>query len=239
MNPKPIQQNSQLERHRSGRIGWLRAAVLGADDAIVSTASLMIGVAASSASKAAILIAGGAGLVAGAMSMAVGEYVSVSSQRDAEQSDIGLETLELATEPEAELQELSMIYVKRGLEPDLARKVAEQLSAHDRLGAHMRDELGIDQASLARPLQAAWISAASFATFAIVPIVALFVAPAAWRIPMIALFSLASLAALGAFGGHLGGAPLGPAALRVTIGGALAMTVTAVIGRILGVSVGG
>jgi len=212
--------------------------VLGADDAIVSTASLMIGVAASSASKAAILIAGGAGLVAGAMSMAVGEYVSVSSQRDAEQADIGLETLELATEPEAELQELSMIYVKRGLEPDLAMKVAEQLSTHDRLGAHMRDELGIDQASLARPLQAAWISAASFASFAIVPIVALLVASAAWRIPMIAVFSLASLAALGAFGGHLGGAPLGRAALRVTIGGALAMSVTAVIGRILGVSVG-
>ena len=238
MNPKPIQQTSQLERHRSGRIGWLRAAVLGADDAIVSTASLMIGVAASSAPKAAILIAGGAGLVAGAMSMAVGEYVSVSSQRDAEQADIGLETLELATEPEAELQELSMIYVKRGLEPDLAMKVAEQLSTHDRLGAHMRDELGIDQASLASPLQAAWISAASFASFAIVPIVALLVASAAWRIPMIAVFSLASLAALGAFGGHLGGAPLGRAALRVTIGGALAMSVTAVIGRILGVSVG-
>jgi len=212
--------------------------VLGADDAIVSTASLMIGVAASSAPKAAILIAGGAGLVAGAMSMAVGEYVSVSSQRDAEQADIGLETLELATEPEAELQELSMIYVKRGLEPDLAMKVAEQLSTHDRLGAHMRDELGIDQASLASPLQAAWISAASFASFAIVPIVALLVASAAWRIPMIAVFSLASLAALGAFGGHLGGAPLGRAALRVTIGGALAMSVTAVIGRILGVSVG-
>jgi len=198
----------------------------------------MIGVAASSAPKAAILIAGGAGLVAGAMSMAVGEYVSVSSQRDAEQADIGLETLELATEPEAELQELSMIYVKRGLEPDLAMKVAEQLSTHDRLGAHMRDELGIDQASLASPLQAAWISAASFASFAIVPIVALLVASAAWRIPMIAVFSLASLAALGAFGGHLGGAPLGRAALRVTIGGALAMSVTAVIGRILGVSVG-
>ena len=238
MDTKPNQQASQAERHRSGRIGWLRAAVLGADDAIVSTASLMIGVAASSASKAAILIAGGAGLVAGAMSMAVGEYVSVSSQRDAEQSDIGLETLELATEPEAELQELSMIYVKRGLEPDLAMKVAEQLSTHDRLGAHMRDELGIDQASLASPLQAAWISAASFASFAIVPIVALLVASAAWRIPMIAVFSLASLAALGAFGGHLGGAPLGRAALRVTIGGALAMSVTAVIGRILGVSVG-
>ena len=238
MMPKSAVTMAPVEKHRSGRVGWLRAAVLGSDDAIVSTASLMIGVAASSAPKVAILVAGVAGLVAGAMSMAVGEYVSVSSQRDAEQADIGLETLELATEPEAELQELSMIYVKRGLEPDLARKVAEQLSAHDRLGAHMRDELGIDQASLARPLQAAWISAASFASFAIVPIVALLVASAAWRIPMIAVFSLASLAALGAFGGHLGGAPLGRAALRVTIGGALAMSVTAVIGRILGVSVG-
>jgi VIT1/CCC1 family predicted Fe2+/Mn2+ transporter len=238
MNTIPVININQPELHRSGRIGWLRAAVLGADDAIVSTASLMIGVAAATASNKAILVAGVAGLVAGAMSMAVGEYVSVSSQRDAEQADIGLETQELATEPEAELQELAMIYVKRGLEKDLALKVAEQLSAHDRLGAHMRDELGIDQASLARPLQAAWISAASFATFAIVPIVALLVAPAAWRIPMIAFFSLVSLAVLGAFGGHLGGAPLGRAALRVTIGGALAMTVTALIGKILGVSVG-
>lgn len=176
---------------------------------------------------------------AGAMSMAVGEYVSVSSQRDAEQADIGREKQELETEPLAELQELAMIYVKRGLEPGLASKVAEQLSAHDRLGSHVRDELGFDQTALARPLQAAWISAASFASFAIVPIVALLVAPAAMRIPMIAVFSLVSLAALGAFGGHLGGAPLGRAALRVTIGGALAMTVTAVIGRILGVSVGG
>jgi VIT1/CCC1 family predicted Fe2+/Mn2+ transporter len=238
MNTIPVININQPELHRSGRIGWLRAAVLGADDAIVSTASLMIGVAAATASNKAILVAGVAGLVAGAMSMAVGEYVSVSSQRDAEQADIGLEKQELATEPEAELQELAMIYVKRGLEKDLALKVAEQLSAHDRLGAHMRDELGIDQASLARPLQAAWISAASFATFAIVPIVALLVAPAAWRIPMIAFFSLVSLAVLGAFGGHLGGAPLGRAALRVTIGGALAMTVTALIGKILGVSVG-
>jgi len=237
MKTMPLVVSSQAEMHRSGRVGWLRAAVLGSDDAIVSTASLMIGVAASSAPKVAILVAGVAGLVAGAMSMAVGEYVSVSSQRDAEQADIGLEKQELATEPQAELQELAMIYVKRGLEHDLAMKVAEQLSAHDRLGAHMRDELGIDQTSLARPLQAAWISAASFASFAIVPIVALLVAPAAWRIPMIAALSLVSLAALGAFGGHLGGAPLGRAALRVTIGGALAMTVTAVIGRILGVSV--
>jgi len=238
MNTKPVIFINQREMHRSGRAGWLRAAVLGSDDAIVSTASLMIGVAASSAPKAAILVAGVAGLVAGAMSMAVGEYVSVSSQRDAEQADISLEKQELASEPQAELQELALIYVNRGLEKDLAMKVAEQLSAHDRLGSHMRDELGIDQAALARPLQAAWISAASFASFALVPIVALLVAPAALRIPMIAAFSLVSLAGLGAFGGHLGGAPLGRAALRVTIGGALAMTVTALIGRILGVSVG-
>jgi VIT1/CCC1 family predicted Fe2+/Mn2+ transporter len=224
--------------HRSGRVGWLRAAVLGSDDAIVSTASLMIGVAASSASKEAILVAGVAGLVAGSMSMAVGEYVSVSSQRDAEQADIGRETLELTEQPQAELQELAQIYVKRGLDNELALKVAEQLSAHNRLGAHLLDELGIKPDSLARPMQAAWISAASFAGFAFVPIVALLVAPAALRIPVIAALSLVSLAALGAFGGHLGGAPLGRAALRVTLGGSLAMAVTAVIGRILGVSVG-
>ena len=198
----------------------------------------MIGVAAASASKQAVLIAGVAGLVAGAMSMAVGEYVSVSSQRDAEQADLGLEKQELAAEPEAELQELALIYVKRGLDQDLAMKVAQQLSARDRLGAHMRDELGIDQAFLARPLQAAWISAASFGLFAMVPIVALLVAPANFRIAMIAVFSLVSLAALGGLGGHLGGAPMGRAALRVTIGGALAMAVTALIGHSLGVSVG-
>ena len=226
------------EMHLSGRAGWLRAAVLGSDDAIVSTASLMIGVAASSASQGAILVAGVAGLVAGAMSMAVGEYVSVSSQRDAERADIQRETRELTEQPKAELEELAMIYVKRGIEKDLALKVAEQLSAHDRLGAHMRDELGIDQTSLARPMQAAWISAASFASFAVIPIVALVVAPASLRIPVIAALSLVSLAALGAFGGHLGGAPLGRASLRVTLGGTLAMAVTAVIGKILGVSVG-
>lgn len=241
MNKNPVNKVAlvnQVETHRSGRIGWLRAAVLGADDAIVSTASLMIGVAAASASKGAILVAGVAGMVAGAMSMAVGEYVSVSSQRDAEQADIRLETHELSSEPEAELQELAMIYMSRGLEKDLAMKVAQQLSAHDPLAAHMRDELGIDPAALARPLQAAWISAASFASFAVVPILALLVAPAALRLPMIAVVSLLSLAVLGAFGGNLGGAPLGRAALRVTIGGALAMVVTALIGRILGVSVG-
>ncbi|MGD1045335.1 MAG: VIT family protein [Bacteroidota bacterium] len=234
---KPVIRMDNEEMHLSGRAGWLRAAVLGSDDAIVSTASLMIGVAASSASQGAILVAGVAGLVAGAMSMAVGEYVSVSSQRDAERADIQRETQELTEQPKAELEELAMIYVKRGIEKDLAMKVAEQLSAHDRLGAHMHDELGIDQTSLARPMQAAWISAASFASFAVIPIMALVVAPASLRIPVIAALSLVSLAALGAFGGHLGGAPLGRASLRVTLGGALAMAVTAVIGRILGVSV--
>ncbi|HXK19540.1 MAG TPA: VIT family protein [Polyangiaceae bacterium] len=228
----------QRERHQSSRAGWLRAAVLGADDAIVSTASLMIGVAASSAAKTSILVAGIAGLVAGAMSMAVGEFVSVSSQRDAERADIELEKAELGAEPDAELAELRAIYIKRGLDKELALKVAQQLSAHDRLATHLRDELGIDQAELAQPLQAAWISAASFASFAVIPIVGLLVAPAALRAPTIAAISLLSLAALGAFGAHLGGAPLGRAALRVTLGGSLAMAATAIVGRLVGVSVG-
>ena len=222
------------EAHRSGRAGWLRAAVLGSDDAIVSTASLMIGVAASSATEHSILIAGVAGLVAGAMSMAAGEFVSVSSQRDAEQADIDQEKRELAEAPRAELRELATIYEKRGLDPALAMKVAEQLSKHDRLGAHMRDELGIDRATLARPLQAALVSAASFATFALIPILALLAAPVALRLPAIALASLASLAALGAFGGYVGGAPILRAAVRVTLGGGLAMAVTAAIGRLFG-----
>jgi VIT1/CCC1 family predicted Fe2+/Mn2+ transporter len=227
-----------MEAHRSGRAGWLRAAVLGADDAIVSTASLMIGVAASSAPKSGVLIAGVAGLVGGAMSMAVGEYVSVSSQRDAEQADVEREKTELATQPQAEMRELAAIYVKRGLDERLAREVAQQLASHDRLGAHLRDELGIDSQSMARPLQAAWISAVSFASFGVVPIATLVLAPAALRIPAMALVPLASLAALGAFGGHLGGAPKGRAALRVTLGGGLAMAVTAAIGRLFGVVTG-
>jgi VIT1/CCC1 family predicted Fe2+/Mn2+ transporter len=211
--------------------------VLGADDALVSTASLMIGVAAASASKEAILVAGVAGLVAGSMSMAVGEYVSVSSQRDSEKADIERETLELESHPQAELNELATIYVERGVERELAMKVAQQLTARDSIGAHLRDELGLDPDLLARPIQAAWISAASFAIFAVVPIVALVVAPVSLRLASIAAVSLVSLAALGAFGGHLGGAPLGRAALRVTLGGGLAMAVTAAIGRLLGVSV--
>jgi vacuolar iron transporter family protein len=225
-------------QHRSGRAGWLRAAVLGSDDGIVSTSSLMIGVASASGSKQAILVAGVAGLVAGAMSMAAGEYVSVSSQRDAEDADIAREKWELAERPRTELHELASIYVRRGLDKVLALKVAEQLSAHDRLAAHLKDELGIEGATRARPFQAAWISALSFASFALVPILAMLAAPAVWRIPAIALSSLVSLGVLGAFGSHLGGAPLGRGSVRVMVGGGVAMAVTAGIGRLLGVSVG-
>jgi len=237
-NRKAAPRAPHPEVHRSDRGQWLRAAVLGSDDAIVSTSSLLIGISASSASQGTILVAGVAALVAGSMSMAVGEYVSVSSQRDAEHADVERETRELAGQPQAELAELTAIYVKRGLDVELAGKVAAQLSAHDRLGAHLRDELGIDPSALARPLQAAWISAVSFAVFAAVPIGALLVAPAAVRIPVIAGVSLVSLAVLGALGGHLGGAPLLRAALRVTLGGALAMAVTAAIGRLVGGAAG-
>jgi VIT1/CCC1 family predicted Fe2+/Mn2+ transporter len=233
--PKP---HGQHEAHRSSRAKWLRAAVLGADDAIVSTSSLMIGVAASQASRHAILLSGVAGLVAGAMSMAAGEYVSVSSQRDSELADIDVEKEELATEPKAELEELAKIYMKRGLEPDLARRVAKALSRHDVLATHLRDELGIEPDELSAPLEAAFTSAVSFATFALVPIGGLLVAPEPLRVPIIALVSLVSLAALGALGGYLGGAPTLRAAIRVTIGGALAMAATAGIGRLFGVATG-
>jgi vacuolar iron transporter family protein len=225
------------EQHRSGRAGWLRAAVLGSDDGIVSTASLMIGVASASGSRQTILVAGVAGLVAGAMSMAAGEYVSVSSQRDAEDADIEREKWELAERPKTELHELASIYIKRGLDKELAMKVAEQLSAHDRLAAHLKDELGIEGATRARPLQAAWISALSFASFALIPILAMLAVPQVWRIPAIAGSSLLSLGVLGAFGSHLGGAPLTRGAIRVMVGGGIAMAATAGIGRLLGVSV--
>ena len=225
------------ERHRSGRSNWLRAAVLGSNDAIVSTASLMMGVAAANAPKDAILVAGIAGLVAGAMSMAAGEYVSVSSQLDAEHADVALEKEELATAPEAELHELANIYVHRGLDKHLAMQVAQQLSAHDQLGAHLRDELGISEQTRARPLQAAWISALSFATFALLPVLALLVAPASLRMETIGGVTLVSLASLGALGGYLGGAPKVRASLRVTIGGALAMAVTAALGHLIGTAV--
>jgi VIT1/CCC1 family predicted Fe2+/Mn2+ transporter len=222
------------ETHRSGRAGWLRAAVLGSNDAIVSTASLMMGVAAADAPKDAILVAGVAGLVAGSMSMAAGEFVSVSSQRDAEHADIALEKEELAKAPEAELHELANIYIHRGLDKQLAMQVAHQLSEHDQLGAHLRDELGITESGQARPLQAAWISAVSFALFAMLPVLALLVAPASARMETIGGVTIASLAGLGALGGWLGGAAMLRASLRVTVGGALAMAVTAVIGHLLG-----
>ncbi len=232
----PRRQARHREAHRGGRAGWLRAAVLGADDGIVSTASLMIGVAATSASRTSVLVAGVAGLVAGAMSMAAGEFVSVSSQRDAEEADVSREKKELHADPHGELQELAQIYRKRGLDADLAAKVAEQLSAHDPLGAHLRDELGLVDETRARPLQAALVSAASFASLAAVPILALLVAPAPARIAAVAAVSLASLAALGALGGYLGGAPMLGAALRVTLGGGVAMVITALIGHLLGVA---
>jgi VIT1/CCC1 family predicted Fe2+/Mn2+ transporter len=198
----------------------------------------MIGVAASAAERSAILVAGVAGLAAGAMSMAVGEFVSVSAQRDAEQADIQREKAELAAQPQSELRELALIYEKRGLEPELAARVAEQLSAKDRLAAHLRDELGLEQEALARPLQAAFISAIGFAVFALIPIVALLIAPATHRAPWIAAMSLFSLAALGGIGARLGGASAALGALRVTAGGGLAMLVTAVIGRIFGIAAG-
>jgi VIT1/CCC1 family predicted Fe2+/Mn2+ transporter len=180
------------ETHKSGRTSWLRAAVLGSNDAIVSVSSLMIGVGAADASKQTTLVAGVAGLVAGAMSMAVGEFVSVSAQRDSEQADIARESEELATSPEAELQELAAIYHHRGLDKDLAMEVAKQLSEHDRLGAHVRDELGIDARTRARPFQAAWISAVGFATFAMLPILGLVIAPASLRLVAIAAVTLVS-----------------------------------------------
>jgi VIT1/CCC1 family predicted Fe2+/Mn2+ transporter len=232
------QPRRHRETHRSARTGWLRAGVLGSNDAIISTSSLMIGVGSSTTSEQAILIAGVAAVFAGALSMAVGEYVSVSAQRDTERADIARETHELATAPEAELQELAGIYARRGLDKELAMQVAVQLSERDRLGAHLRDELGIEHASLARPFQAAWISAASFALFALLPILGLVIAPASLRLGSIAVVTLASLAGLGALGGRLGGASMMRAALRVTVGGALAMAVTAGIGRLLGVAVG-
>jgi len=222
------------ERHRIDRIGWLRAGVLGANDGIVSTASLVLGVAASNASHGSVLITGVAGLVAGAMSMAAGEYVSVHSQADTESADLARERAELKADPAAEHRELSAIYVKRGLAPELARQVSEQLMAHDALGAHARDELGISPSLGARPLQAAMASAASFAVGAALPLAVTLLARGAWLIPSIAATSLAFLAALGALAARVGGARVLPGAARVTLWGALAMGITAGVGAMFG-----
>jgi VIT1/CCC1 family predicted Fe2+/Mn2+ transporter len=223
-----------LEEHRSHRVGWLRAAVLGANDGIVSTSSLVIGVAAASPSRSAVMTAGVAGLVAGAMSMATGEYVSVSSQRDTEQADLRIEAEALAEHPQTELRELARIYETRGVEPGLARLVAEQLMAHDQLGAHARDELGITEISTARPLQAAWTSAAAFTGGAILPLLAIGLSPTNIRVGVTALVALIALAILGTLGARVGGAPWRPAAIRVVLWSSLAMAITWAIGRAVG-----
>ena len=225
------------EIHRTNRIGWLRAAVLGANDGIVSTASLLIGVAAAEVNRGAVLIAGLAGLVAGAMSMAAGEYVSVHSQADTEKADLEREKRELAVDVEGELMELAGIYVNRGLKPELAREVAVQLMEHDALGAHARDELGISEISSARPLQAATFSAISFAIGAALPLIAASVSPFPYLITIVALSSLLFLATLGAVAARAGGASLITGSLRVLFWGAAAMAVTALIGRLFGTAV--
>jgi VIT1/CCC1 family predicted Fe2+/Mn2+ transporter len=226
------------ENHRSQRVGWLRAAVLGANDGIVSTASLIVGVAAADTSRETILTAGTAGLVAGAMSMAVGEYVSVSSQRDAERADLAQERRELAADPESELNELTRIYERRGLDRPLAAEVARQLTRHDALGAHVRDELGITDMAIARPQQAAGSSAAAFTVGALIPLLAALASTSAPRIPVVATSAIVALGLLGAFGARLGGAPTGAAALRITVLGALAMAISAAIGATVGTAVG-
>lgn len=227
-------RSSHTERHAVSRIGWLRAAVLGANDGIVSTASLIVGVAAADASRGSILVTAMAGLVAGAMSMAAGEYVSVSSQSDTEAADLARERMELATLPEQELEELVAIYVARGLPAPLARQVAEHLNATDALGAHARDELGIVEHARARPLQAAITSAATFAGGAALPLVVCAIAPSALMGPFVGAASLVFLAALGALSAVTGGAGAMRAMVRVTFWGALAMAITALIGRAFG-----
>lgn len=223
-----------VEAHRAHRIGWLRAAVLGANDGVVSVASLVVGVAAGGASRTTVLLSGVAGLVAGAMSMAAGEYVSVQSQADTEAADLSREERELAEEPERELAELTAIYAQRGLDAPLARTVAAALMKHDALAAHSRDELGITEQLRARALQASLASAAAFAVGAAVPILTILLAPAAALTWMTVATALATLAALGAVAASAGGAPMVRGALRVTFWGALAMALTAGIGRLFG-----
>lgn len=229
-----IRYYAHTERHLLSRIGWLRAAVLGANDGIVSTASLIVGVAAASGTASSILVAGVAGLVAGSMSMAAGEYVSVSSQSDTERADLAREQAELADQPEMERVELTRIYVARGVEPGLARQVAEQMMAKDALGAHARDELGINEVTTARPIQAALASAATFAVGAALPLLMVLLMPRGWLVAGVSAASLLFLALLGFTGAKAGGAPPLRAALRVTFWGALAMALTAGVGALFG-----
>lgn len=228
---------AHIEQHRSHRVGWLRAAVLGANDGIVSTASLIIGVAAANAAQAEVLLSGLAGLVAGAMSMAAGEYVSVSSQADTEQADLEMERVALEEDREAETEELRQIYIGRGLSDELAGEVAVQLMAHDALGAHARDEIGILQDGTARPVQAALSSAASFTLGASMPLLMTWLFPLSQVIAIVAGTSLVSLALLGAVAARAGGAPPARASLRVMFWGALAMALTALVGRLFGVMI--
>jgi vacuolar iron transporter family protein len=222
------------ERHLVSRIGWLRAAVLGANDGIVSTASIIVGVAAAAAARSDILLAGVAGMAAGAMSMAAGEYVSVSSQSDTEQADLGRERRELAEDYGAERDELTDIYMQRGLDRDLAGRVAEQLMAKDALGAHARDELGISEITTARPVQAALTSAATFTAGAAMPLLAAALAPAGTVVPVVSAATLVFLGVLGALGARTGGADIVRATARVMFWGALAMAITAGVGRLFG-----
>ncbi|WP_027059820.1 VIT1/CCC1 transporter family protein [Mesorhizobium loti] len=226
-----------VENHLVSRIGWLRAAVLGANDGIVSTASLIVGVASAAAPTSQVLVAGIAGLVAGAMSMAAGEYVSVSSQSDTENADLAREREELRTQPEFEREELAQIYVKRGLEPGLARQVADQLMARDALAAHAHDELGISEMTTARPIQAALTSAATFSVGAAMPLIMVLVSPASMLVLAVSVASLLFLGFLGAIGARAGGANIPRATLRVTFWGAFAMALTAGIGALVGAAV--
>lgn len=225
------------ESHLVSRVGWMRAAVLGANDGIVSTASLIVGVAAAGSSRNAILVAGVAGLVAGALSMAAGEYVSVSSQSDTEKADLGREAAELRDSPEAEQAELAGIYVERGLSPSLAAEVAAQLMQKDALGAHARDELGISDITTARPIQAALTSAATFAVGAAAPLVVAALVPVEGAVIAVSGASLLFLASLGALGARAGGAAIGKPVLRVVFWGAVALAITAGIGKVFGVAV--
>jgi VIT1/CCC1 family predicted Fe2+/Mn2+ transporter len=220
------------ERHRTGRIGWLRATVLGANDGILSTSSLVLGVAAAHSTRSNVLVAGVAGLVAGAMSMAAGEYVSVHSQADTEQADLAIERAEIKADDQGEHKELMAIYVARGLDPSLAKQVAEQLMARDAVGAHARDELGISETLRARPIQAAWASAGSFAVGSAMPLLVTAMAPTAGLIPLVSGTSLVFLALLGGLAARAGGASITMGAIRVTFWGALAMAVTAGVGSL-------
>ncbi len=227
----------QIEHHTTQRVGWLRAAVLGANDGLLSTASLILGVATAHGSHSSIFVAGGAGLVAGAMSMAAGEYVSVHSQSDTENADLMRERRELSTDPEGEHEELADIYVGRGLDRNLATQVAQQLMAHDALQAHARDELGITEALSARPVQAALASAASFAVGAAVPLLMVSLSPTRLLVPFVAIASLVCLAGLGSLAAKAGGAPVLEGAVRVMFWGALAMAATAGVGTLFGTTV--